>query len=54
MKIVPVVTELFHADGQTDRHDMTKLTIAFQNVSKAHENQSSGETVKYVFCHGIS
>jgi hypothetical protein len=30
MKIRPVGTELFHADGQTDRQtDMTKLVVFF-------------------------
>jgi len=34
MKIRPVGTELFHADGQTDRQtDMTKLIVAFHNFA---------------------
>ena len=32
MKIHPVVTEMFHADGQTD---MTKLIFTFSNFKKA-------------------
>jgi len=28
-KIRPVGTELFHADRQTDRQDMTNLTVTF-------------------------
>jgi hypothetical protein len=32
MTILPVGTELFHADGQTD---MTKLTVAFRNFASA-------------------
>jgi len=40
MKIRPVGTELFYADGQTDERkdgqtDTTKLTVAFHNVAKA-------------------
>jgi hypothetical protein len=37
MKIRPVGAELFHADGQTDRHD--KLVVAFRNFAKAAEKQ---------------
>jgi hypothetical protein len=29
MKIRPVGDELFYADRQTDRQDMTKVTVAF-------------------------
>ena len=36
MKIRPVTTELFHADGQTDgRTDMKKVIVAFRNFTKA-------------------
>jgi hypothetical protein len=45
MKILSVVAELFHADGQTDRHD--KLTLAFRNFVKAPEKKDPG-----CFCHG--
>ena len=37
MKILRVGAELFHADGQTD---ITKLTVAFRNFSKQHENKA--------------
>jgi hypothetical protein len=33
-KSVPVGAELFHADGQTDTTDMTKLIVAFRNFAK--------------------
>ena len=36
MKIRPVVAELFHADGRTDRRtDMTQLIVAFRNFAIA-------------------
>jgi hypothetical protein len=35
MKIRPVETEFFHADGRTD---MTKLNVAFRNFTKAVKN----------------
>jgi hypothetical protein len=35
MKILPVGAECFHADGQTDRIDMTKLRVGYHNVVKA-------------------
>jgi len=43
MKIRPVETELFHADGQTDgrtdgRTDMTKLIVVFLNSANASNN----------------
>ena len=39
MKIHPLGTELFHADGRTDRKiDMTKLTAAFSNFANAPKN----------------
>jgi len=43
MKIHPVGTELFHADGQTDRRkegrtDMTKQIVAFRNFANAPKN----------------
>jgi hypothetical protein len=38
MKIRPVGVELFHVDGQTD---MTKLTVAFRNLSNAPTSKES-------------
>jgi len=38
MKIRLVGIELFHAQGQTDKH-MTKLTVAFRNFSNALKNK---------------
>jgi len=35
MKILPEGDELFRADGRTD---VTKLTVAFRNISKAPNN----------------
>jgi hypothetical protein len=32
MKLSPLATELFHADGRTE---MTKLTVAFLNFANA-------------------
>jgi hypothetical protein len=46
MKILPVETEFFHADGRTDRQtDTTKLIVAFHNFAKAHIN--------YINRHGV-
>ena len=43
IKIRPVGTELFLADGQMDgRTDMTKLTVAFRSFANAIKNFSSG------------
>ena len=36
MKILHVVAELFHRDGQTDTY-MTKLIVAFRNFAKVPE-----------------
>jgi len=38
MKICPVGIELFHAEGQTEKH-MTKLTVAFRNFANAFKNK---------------
>jgi len=38
MKIRPVETKLFHADGRTD---MAKLIVAFHNLSNASENMQN-------------
>ena len=32
--------ELFRADGQTDRHDMMKLMVAFRRLSNAPNEQA--------------
>jgi len=36
MKILPVVAELFHVDGQTD---MTNLLVAFRNFANSLKNE---------------
>jgi hypothetical protein len=38
MKIRPVGTELFHADGQTDT---TKIVVVFRNFANAPKNSRS-------------
>jgi hypothetical protein len=39
MKIRPVVAELFHAEGRTDKQwDMTKLIVAFRSFANASKN----------------
>jgi hypothetical protein len=38
-------------DRQTDRHDMTKLTVAFRNFGKATKNSQIGSQAAY---NGIS
>jgi len=41
MKILHERTDLFHADGWTDRRtDETKLIVAFRNFAKALKNNS--------------
>ena len=44
MKIRPVGAELFHADGRTYK---AKLTAAFRNFAKAHENYSINLCVEW-------
>jgi hypothetical protein len=39
MKIRPIEAELFHADGQTDRH--MKLTVAFRDFANAPKSEIS-------------
>jgi len=42
MKLLPVGTELFHADRRTDGPtDMTKLIVAFRNFANAPKNDKS-------------
>ena len=38
MKIRAVGIKLCYADGQTDRHDMTKLIVTFLNFAYAAKN----------------
>jgi len=45
MKIRPVRTELFHADGQTD---MTKLVVAIRNFVKVPKNETRVGECMYV------
>jgi hypothetical protein len=39
MKIHPVVAELFHACGHTDKTDMTKIIVAFRNSANTPKTQ---------------
>jgi hypothetical protein len=40
MKVRPVGSELFHADGRTDtRTNMTKLIVVFRDFAKEPKNQ---------------
>ena len=45
MKIRPVGAELFHAERQTD---MTKLTVAFRNITNAPKNISDKCVYYYI------
>jgi hypothetical protein len=45
MKIRPVGAEFFHADGQTDRNDMTKLIAGFRNFANAPKNENKMHAV---------
>jgi hypothetical protein len=38
MEIGSVATELFHADGQTDRHDEANSRFFFGNLANAPKN----------------
>ena len=44
MKICPVVTELFHAGGQTD---MTKLTVVFGYFANETKKQNRKESTSF-------
>jgi len=44
MKIRPVGVELFHAYGQTDRHD--KLIVAFRNFANIPKNNYRSVSVQ--------
>jgi 16S rRNA G1207 methylase RsmC len=49
LKILPVGTELFHADGQTDRHDAAKRS--FPNFSIAPINCTVLDCVEHlIYC----
>ena len=48
MKIRPVGAELFHEDGQTDRHD--EANSRFRNLANAPKNWKYNTTSKYAFC----
>lgn len=37
IRISLVVSELFHPEGQTDRHDRTKLVVAVRNFTSRHK-----------------
>ena len=50
MKIRPVGSESFHADGQMQgRTDMTKLRVAFCGFAKAQRNQVYGLYFFFLF-----
>jgi hypothetical protein len=49
MKFLPVGIELFHADGQTDKH-MTKLAGAFRNFANALKNKLGVSRMCRFFC----
>jgi hypothetical protein len=49
MKIRPVGIELFHADGQTDKH-MAKLTVAFRNFANAPKNKLGISRKRRFYC----
>jgi len=50
MKIFPLGTELFPADGRTD---MTKLIVGFSNFVNAPKNLYENGTSKRTFCEII-
>jgi len=48
MKVLPVRTELFHADRRTDGWaDMSKLTVTFRNFVKAPKNLLFDQNVDF-------
>jgi hypothetical protein len=56
MKMRPVLEELFHAEGQTDRQtDMTDLTVAFSNFceNRLERNSTMGVRVVARWFHDI-
>ena len=51
MKIRPVVAEVFHADGQTDRQtDITKLIITFHAFANAPKNRVDEKQTRRPLC----
>jgi hypothetical protein len=44
MKIHPVGAELFHADGETDRHD--EAIVAFRSFAKAPKKAQNTQIVR--------
>ena len=53
MKIRPVGTDLFYANGWTDRRtDLTKLIVAFRNFANAHNKiRGHGRVELYLYLH---
>ena len=49
MEILPVATELLHADGQTERHK--EANRLFHNFTKAPENFCTTNSYVYTRCH---
>ena len=47
MKLLPVGTELFHADGQTD---MVKLIVAFRNFVSELKKNCLYENLRKIYC----
>jgi len=45
MKIRPVAAEFFQADGQTDKHDMTKLIVGFGSFANTPKNGNKRQAV---------
>jgi len=46
MKIRPVGSDLYHADGWTD---MTKLTVTFRNFANAPKSVTEFSVFRYLF-----
>ena len=48
MIILPVIAELFHAEGQTN---MTKLIVAFRNFANAPKKAGGSIFKAFLFVH---
>jgi hypothetical protein len=49
MKISPAGGEIFHADGQTDRHTgTTKLIVVFRHIANAPSKSNVFSAARYV------